>query len=191
MVIDPAKIASAIDAAVSVPPVESSGMRRAAVLVPLVQRVEPMLLLIRRADRGDPFANHIAFPGGHIDETDPSDWAAALRELGEELGVGQEDVAYLGALGHFPVQTLTVDLHAFVGLWNGLGGLKPNAAEVARVYEARLAELMSQHERLGLAGRPPERLGERLAYRLENEVIWGVTARIIHRLLEVIGPVLK
>lgn len=191
MVIDPAKIASAIDAAVSVPPVESSGMRRTAVLVPMVQRAEPMLILIRRADRGDPWANHIAFPGGHVDETDAGDLAAALRELGEELGIGQEDVAYLGALGHFPVQTLTVDLHAFVGLWNGLGGLKPNAAEVARVYEVGLADLMGQHENLGLAGCPAERLGERLAYQLEEGVIWGVTARIVHRFLEVIGPVLK
>ena len=82
MVIDPAEIASAIDAAVCVPPVESSGMRRTAVLVPLVQRAEPRLLLIRRADRGDPWANHIAFPGGHVDETDAGDLEAALRELG-------------------------------------------------------------------------------------------------------------
>ncbi|MFQ5490476.1 MAG: NUDIX hydrolase [Phycisphaerae bacterium] len=166
-------------------------MQRTAVLAPIVQRAEPMLVLIRRADRGDPWSNHIAFPGGHIEEADTSDLAAAFRETGEELGVGQDDIAYLGSLGHFPVQTLTVDLHAFVGFWNGQGGIRPDPAEVARVYEVALSDLLEQNHSLGWAGRTAAQLGRRLEYRLEDAVAWGVTARIIHRLLEVIGPVLE
>lgn len=191
MVMDQAKIASAIDAAGSLPAGDLAGMRRTAVLVPLVQRVEPMLILIRRADRGDPWSNHIAFPGGHVDESDADDRATAVREMGEELGVTEKNLRHLGSLGHFPVQTLTVDLHAFVGLWNGLGGIQPDPAEVAQVYEVACSDLRQQNHSLGLAGQSADRLGKRLAYQLEDAVIWGVTARIIHRFLEVTDRVWK
>ncbi|MHC4092764.1 MAG: NUDIX domain-containing protein, partial [Planctomycetota bacterium] len=48
----------------------SPAYRRTAVFALLVNREQTNLLLIRRADRGDPWANHIALPGGHIEPTD-------------------------------------------------------------------------------------------------------------------------
>ena len=51
-----------------------AGERRAAVAVILrEQHNGPEILFIRRAERnGDPWSGHMAFPGGHVDDTDAS-----------------------------------------------------------------------------------------------------------------------
>ena len=43
---------------------------QAAVFVLLVERDEPNLLFIRRAERGDPWSGQIAFPGGRVEDQD-------------------------------------------------------------------------------------------------------------------------
>ena len=54
------------------------------------------LLLIRRAR--DPFAGHLALPGGFVD-IDEDLLPAALRELAEETGVTGVSLSQLGAYG--------------------------------------------------------------------------------------------
>ncbi len=46
------------------------------------------LLFIRRAEKsGDPWSGHMAFPGGHMESSDASLLAAAIRETQEEIGL--------------------------------------------------------------------------------------------------------
>ena len=59
----------------------------AAVLVPVVERAEPMVLLTQRTPELKSHSGQIAFPGGKIDPTDASPLAAALREAEEEIGL--------------------------------------------------------------------------------------------------------
>jgi 8-oxo-dGTP pyrophosphatase MutT (NUDIX family) len=165
--------------------------RPAAVFVLLAEREQTNVLLIRRADRGDPWSNHIAFPGGHLDPTDGTALQAAYRETLEEVGIGPEAITYVGDLGHFQTRNAKVDLRAFVGLWDGFGPMQLNPAEVAQVIEVSLAWLWREHERLGFSAQPGPGIGDRLVYPLSEAPIWGVTARIIHRLLEMIEPVAR
>jgi hypothetical protein len=60
-------------------------IRPAAVLVPIVERNEPMVLLTRRTAHLKDHAGQISFPGGKIDAGDASPAAAAIREAEEEL----------------------------------------------------------------------------------------------------------
>src|SRR5262249_5551377 len=71
----------------------------AAVLVPLVNRPHGLqvLLTVRSATLAD-HPSQISFPGGRLDDGDPSPAAAALREAQEEVGLAPERVSVLGAL---------------------------------------------------------------------------------------------
>ncbi len=71
--------------------------RRAAVAMTLAPGEDDLeVLLIRRAEHeGDPWSGHMAFPGGHRDETDDSLADTAMRETLEEVGI---DLARHGQL---------------------------------------------------------------------------------------------
>ncbi len=186
--VNPREIQELLAAADAPPAPDIPGIREAAVFVLLRDSDSTQLLLIRRAARGDAWSSHIAFPGGHIESTDADPLQAAYRETHEELGIHHHAICYLGDLGHFPVSTMAVDVHAFVGLWSSDGTLTPNPAEVAQAIETPLDTLRQQHYQQGFANRTVAELGERLAYPLAGERIWGVTARIIHTLLSLMSP---
>jgi len=182
--LNPEALRSLLDAADLSSSHPAGPTRRAAVFALLVPREHTNLLLIRRADRGDPWSNHLAFPGGHLEPTDSSALAAAYRETEEETGIPPDAITCLGELGHFQTWTKPVDVHAFVGLWNAAGPLRVNPTEVAEVLEVSWSRLVREHEAQGFAGRGVDELGLTLVYPLGGLEIWGVTARMIHCLIE-------
>ncbi|HNB05532.1 MAG TPA: CoA pyrophosphatase, partial [Thauera aminoaromatica] len=71
----------------------------AAVLVPLVVRGEaPSVLLTRRTDHLHHHPGEISFPGGRLEDDDPSPVHAALRETEGEIGLARRHVELIGAL---------------------------------------------------------------------------------------------
>ena len=62
-------------------------VRPAAVLIPVVDHLEPTVLLTQRSPHLSSHAGQISFPGGKIDATDESPLDAALREAEEEVGL--------------------------------------------------------------------------------------------------------
>ncbi|EPT04895.1 hypothetical protein FOMPIDRAFT_1112414 [Fomitopsis schrenkii] len=71
----------------------------AAVLIPLcnVDGLPGVLLEVRGQLRTH--SGEVSFPGGKLDETDATCWAAALRETQEELGIEPLQVEILGRFG--------------------------------------------------------------------------------------------
>jgi hypothetical protein len=55
----------------------------AAVLIPLIERERPTVLLTERSSGLRTHAGQVSFPGGHIEPSDASPAAAALREARE------------------------------------------------------------------------------------------------------------
>ena len=70
----------------------------AAVLVPVVERAEPMVLLTLRTPDLKSHSGQIAFPGGKIDASDASPLDAALREAEEEIGLDRQLIDPIGYL---------------------------------------------------------------------------------------------
>jgi 8-oxo-dGTP pyrophosphatase MutT (NUDIX family) len=169
------------------PVVPHGTYKRAAIFILLTRRAEPAVLMIERAQRGDPWSGHMAFPGGRIEAGDADARAAAYRETREEVGIAPEAITYVGDAGHFLTGDRSVDVHAFVGIWDGKQPVRIDAGEVAACVEIPLSDLMREHGRLGFASRSATRLGDRLEYRAGGALIWGVTARMTHFLLEWIG----
>ena len=160
----------------------------AAVLIPVVDRSEPMVLLTLRTQELTNHAGQVAFPGGKIDPADASPVAAALREAKEEIGLAPTLVEPLGYL----------DLYlTFTGfrILPTVARVKPdfkltlNPWEVTEAFEVPLAFLMTpaNHQRHSRDWRGITR--EFYAMPFENRYIWGITAGIVRNLYErIYGP---
>ena len=145
---------------------------------------EPFLVLIQKADRkGYPWRNQMAFPGGHVDPDDADRGATALRELGEELAIPRDQVEVVGSLGHF--QTINnKDIEAFLGIWDQTGDIDFDEKEISRVFKIPLRHFKQIHRAKGFHGRYPDI--RELTYPFKDVVVWGVTAKIIHHLMEIL-----
>jgi 8-oxo-dGTP pyrophosphatase MutT (NUDIX family) len=149
---------------------------RSAVLIPIVPGARIDLVLIRRAERGDPWSGQIAFPGGRVEPDDADTRSAALREAHEELGIPSERVGATVPLGAFMTLTHEVVVHAFAGLVPPDIGLRPAPDEVAEVIHVPFTEAVRQWPDAGRGKTHPE-------FALAGHRVWGVTARILDHLL--------
>ncbi|MEO7245200.1 MAG: CoA pyrophosphatase [Rubrivivax sp.] len=100
----------------------------------------PALLLTRRTESLRAHAGQWALPGGRIDEGERAE-QAALRELGEEVGLWLQAGALLGRLDDFATRSGYVITPLVV--WAGAGSaLQANPAEVHSVHRIAFAELL-------------------------------------------------
>mgnify|MGYP001551243088 FL=1 len=155
-----------------------------SVMALFLQNPEIQLLFIQKADiPGYAWANQMAFPGGHVEEDDGGSRQAALRELEEETGIVPGNVEVIGTLGHF--QTLkNKDIEAWTGIWNQADEIVFDRAEIKRIFRIPLSHLIRCHT--------DNRYHERevnfmqLIYPYEDVQIWGVTAKMICHMINLI-----
>lgn len=163
--------------------------KAACVFLLLFDAPDPHILAIQKSDtRGYPWRNQVALPGGHLETTDSGPVAAAFRELEEELNIRRDQVDFIGSLGHFQTLTKPRDIEAFIGLWSGRGPLRYDSAEISRILQIPLKKLVEIHQ-----ARNYHEAGtdiRELQYPFENVIIWGATAHIIYRLIELAYPLL-
>ena len=161
--------------------------RPAAVLVPLIRESGRWrLVFIRRARAaGDSHSGQVAFPGGHVEAADTTVEATALREAREEIGLSPSNVAVLGCLG--TERTITnFSVTPVVGEIREPFDAVPEPREVDRIFTIPLAWLADpanvERRARQLAG--TGRKLDILYYRpYDGELLWGVTARLVARLL--------
>ena len=185
----------------------SDAPRPAAVLIPMLRASLPLqdpygtssaqangwhLLLTRRSDALAEHRGQVAFPGGRSDPGDPSPEATALREAEEEIAIHPGDVQILGCLNSM----LTITNYCItpvVGVipWPYLIRLQPD--EVSRVFTIPLDWLADpDHHEIKQRTFPPPRsasLGSESVpviyfHPYDNEVLWGVSAKITLDLLK-------
>jgi 8-oxo-dGTP pyrophosphatase MutT (NUDIX family) len=158
-------------------------IKPAAVLVPVVERAEPMVLLTTRTAHLADHAGQIAFPGGKIDAGDESPAAAALREAQEEIGL---DEAFIEPLGYLDTYMTTRGFRIVPTIARVRPGfsLNLNRQEVEDAFEVPLAFLMelANHQ---LHSRDWEGMTRHYyAIPFGERYIWGVTAGILRHLHE-------
>lgn len=157
-----------------------------SVFLLLFRMADPHIFAIQKADsEGYPWRNQVALPGGHLEEDDPSPLEGAYRELEEETGIGRDQVDLVGSLGHY--QTINGrDIEAFIGVWDATWPVQYDPSEIARILRIPLRTLVRTHHFANFHRRIPTI--DELRYPFEDVVIWGATARILHRLIELLYP---
>lgn len=179
--------------------------RLAAVVAPLVASPEGLSLLFQvRARHLKSQPGEVAFPGGKV-EPGESPEAAALRETREELCLPEGAVRLLAPLDLL-VLPFNLVIHPFLGEiadpglarphpdecdeiftvpWELLAGMTPGVASARVLVEAGSefpARLFPGEGPYGFReGRYPVHY-----YDVRGRVIWGITARIVKNLVELV-----
>ncbi len=175
---------------------EAPGSVHAAVVLPVYAlEGDTVLVLIRRAADLSADPGHVAMAGGHLEDGE-GPLEAALREAHEEIGLDPRRIERVVSLGAYHRRIRSDDIAAFVGVLAGRPELAPSAGEVESVLEipvgALLADGVAWEEHWGLAAG-----AERViaffggAAELGDDLLWGLTARIVWELLEVAAAGLK
>ena len=154
----------------------------AAVLIAITNEDNPKVLLTRRSVYLSNHAGEVSFPGGKRDPQDTSNIVVALREAYEETALNPFDVQLLGDL---PMQKARNGMlvKPVVGLIPPEVELVAQPTEIDRIFFASLKQLMEV---------PAVPYEVRFAYqslyfpsmRVENEIIWGLTARMLVTLFQ-------
>ena len=168
---------------------------QAAVVIPLAERPGgPAVLLELRSPALARSPGEVGLPGGRLEPGEGA-WEAALRELGEELGIPADRVRRLGALPVFERARGEL-IHPFVAALLEPFEVRPST-EVAEVFWLPLSALRDPgfrtaeiREQARLAGGFPRRFlpGHRWRRRVRRptpyllhggRLVWGLTAEIL------------
>jgi 8-oxo-dGTP pyrophosphatase MutT (NUDIX family) len=150
----------------------------AAVLLPIVVRAEPMVLLTRRSEDLPRHAGQISFPGGRVQDGDATLIVTALREMAEETGITADFVSVAGFLDVYETGTGYAILPV-VGMLREGFALKPDAREVAHVFEVPLAFLLDPVNRQEHVLEWKGGMRRVYAFQYETHYIWGATAAML------------
>lgn len=154
-------------------------LRRAAVLVPIVDRPDgATLVLTQRSEQLRSHKGQISFPGGRCDDGDADAVDTALREADEEIGLPRRAVEVVGYLDDYPTLS-RYRVTPVVGIIRELPPLRIDAAEVAAAFEVPLSRVLDpdayeQKQLLRGAVKLPFYELQWQQYR-----IWGATAGML------------
>ena len=166
--------------------IEGDGLVPAAVMVLLYEHSGHEHLLFQvRTHHVEHHKGEISLPGGARDPDDDSLLVTALRETEEEIGVVASDIEVFGRLDDVATRASFV-MSPFVGAITAPGRYPFRFAEieVAELLEVPLEGLIS-----GAAlewTQPPSGL-LMPAFRHDEHLIFGATARVIARFVELLG----
>jgi 8-oxo-dGTP pyrophosphatase MutT (NUDIX family) len=174
----------AADLSRSTPP--PGGGRDSAVLVLFGAGADgPDVLLIERSSHSRSHAGQAAFPGGAVEPDDDGPASTALREATEETGLdptGVDVLAVLPALWLPPSGFLVVPVLAWWRVPSVVAAADPD--EVAAVARVPIARLVDPANRFRVQ-HPSGYIGD--AFEVDDLFVWGFTAGLLSRLLEIGG----
>jgi 8-oxo-dGTP pyrophosphatase MutT (NUDIX family) len=142
------------------------------------------------AERSDEVNFHkgqICFPGGTWEPGDASLLDTALREAKEEIGLNAEDVEVLGELDDNLTVTTSYVICPFVAFMPDPYPFKLDHREIKEIFSIPLSALVDKavfrEEQQTYDGKTIPVC----FYEYEGHVIWGATARILKRFIELLS----
>jgi len=161
-----------------------------AVLVPLYNDGGKYhIVFIKRTFWVATHQGQLAFPGGARHESDKSLLDTALRETEEEIGLHTRDVNILGELDDQITTTSNFIITPFAGVIPWPYEFTLCKAEVENLFMVPLHALMDKSHMKPETEILHGKEVPSFAYYYKGKRIWGATARILHKFLEIIKQV--
>lgn len=182
---------------------------KSAVLVPIIDYMgQECLLFEKRSGSLNKQPGEICFPGGSIESDDANEASAAIRETCEELGILSQQIEVIAPLDVF-VSPFNMIVYPFASIIRTADPLTPNPDEVESLLFIPIQDLINiipLQKHLGLRPVIPEgypvdlvpngskyplRDGyyKQLFYVWQDQVIWGMTARILEHFLKLVKDI--
>jgi 8-oxo-dGTP pyrophosphatase MutT (NUDIX family) len=156
----------------------------AAVLVPIYKKDgQHHILFIKRTEWVEKHKGEISFPGGTYETRDKTLLDTALRESTEEISLRPDDVEVLGELDDVTSVKTNYIITPFLACIPWPYEFKVDGRETEEILEAPLQALMD----IGFS-RQELRGNETVTgyyYNYQGRVIWGATARILAKFLDI------
>ena len=146
---------------------------------------EVRVLLTRRSSRLNNHRGEVAFPGGRVDAGETM-LEAALREAHEEVGLPPAAVRVIGQLEPLSTIASQSSITPIVGVIESLPPLTPSVAEVDRIFDVSLTELIHPDCYREEIWDYPDGTFPVWFFEVEDDTIWGATARMLRRLLDLL-----
>ena len=156
--------------------------RTAAVLVPIVDLPDPLLVLTRRAEHLPNHPGQVCFPGGAAEQDDATAVETALREAEEEIGLQPDAAQPIGFLDRMDTVS-DYRVLPVVALISPPVHWKPDAREVAEVFTVPVSIAL---DRSRYDVFPYERDGQVHNVHVmhwNDKKIWGITAGMLINLI--------
>ncbi len=143
--------------------------------------------LIQRPNYEGIHSGQMALPGGRYEEEDKDQYATALRESNEEIGVDQAKVKIIGSLSEFFVAASNYMVLPVIGKIDFTPQFIPEPREVHDVVTPPISQLVD-----------PIRLKEKEItvrsgfkmqcpyFDLEGRTVWGATAMMLSEMVEIL-----
>ena len=159
--------------------------KRASVLIPLLKiEGEVYIMLTLRSSKMSSHPGQVSFPGGKQDSNDQNSLQTALRETHEEIGLPAKKIEVIGTLD----QILSLHYYLvtpFVGLIPSNFVPVPNTDEIDSVFKVPLTFFMKSENHWSeekMTFSYPVLVHH---FEYQGYDIWGLTAKLIFRLMEV------
>ncbi len=167
-------------------PPAGGGRRSSAVLILCgPSPVGPEVILTVRARTLRSHPGQVSFPGGGMEAGDANATATALREAAEEIGLDPAQVDVLVELPTLHIPVSGYDVTPVLAWWARPGSIEvTQPAEVEHVLRAPVEQLLDPERRFRVR-HPSGYTGP--AFEVESIVIWGFTAGLLDRVLDLAG----
>jgi 8-oxo-dGTP pyrophosphatase MutT (NUDIX family) len=161
--------------------------RPAAVLVPLyVADGAVHVVLTQRTDSVRTHQGQVSFPGGGWETTDATMLDTALREAEDEVGLKRADVEVLGVMEDQLTAVSGFIVRPFVGRIPHPYEFVHQAMEVAYVFAPKLEVFADESRRRTETRMRDGREYEIYYYDVDGAMVWGATARMLVRLIDIL-----
>jgi 8-oxo-dGTP pyrophosphatase MutT (NUDIX family) len=141
------------------------------------------LLLVKRVENpSDPWSGQMAFPGGKRDSEDENLKQTVIRETREETGINLGSCRFLGVTAvHEPAKMSELKILPYVALLEPEQSIRLNPKELECFIWVSLEELVQHRQTVRF------NFGEYSAYKVGNNIVWGLTYRIIEDFLQILN----